>query len=104
MKVKYGYRQRLFAITGLVVGLVGPLLVGLIAGKQSWGVAIAVFVVYVVLVIPFALFLWYATRKLRCPECGSEDARLVYDANGAEYVTCEACGIRRATGYSQANF
>ena len=63
----------------------------------------AVVALSVAIVIPLALYLWHATRRIRCPQCKSDQARLVYDENGNEFVACTDCGYRKATGYAIPN-
>jgi hypothetical protein len=58
-----GFRQRMFAVTGALVGLLGPTLFAMVARGLSWGQATAAFLLYLAVAIPFALFLWWVTRK-----------------------------------------
>ena len=90
-------------VTGAVIGLVSILAVGFVTSRMNMVSSIVVVVIYAVVVVPFALFLWHATRRVRCPQCKSEQARLVYDQNRNEFMSCTDCGYNKATGYSQAN-
>lgn len=98
-----GWRQRAFAVAGAVIGLVSVIALGLVTRRLNMVSSIVVVAIYMAVVIPFALFLWQATRRVRCPQCKSEQARLVYDQNRNEYLACTDCGYKKATGYSQAN-
>ncbi len=98
-----GWRQRAFVVTGAVIGLVSILAAGFVTRKMNIVSSILIVVIYAFVVIPFALFLWHATRRVRCPQCKFKQARLVYDQNRNEYVACTDCGYYKATGYSQAN-
>lgn len=98
-----GWRQRAFAVTGAVIGLVSILAVGIVTRRLNMVASIVVVIIYAAVVIPLALFLWHVSRRVRCPQCKSEQARLVYDQNRNEYLACTDCGYHKATGYSQAN-
>ena len=98
-----GWRQRAFAITGVVVGLGGAVLFSLATRKLDAFSSAVALAVYTGVLIPFALFLWKVTRRTRCPKCQSDQAQLVYDPRGSEYVECPACGCRQATGHSLPN-
>ena len=98
-----GWRQHAFVVTGAVIGLVRILAVGFVTRRMNMVSSIVVVVIYAAVVIPFALFLWHATRRVCCPPCKSEQARLVYDQNRNEYLACTECDYNKATGYSQAN-
>lgn len=91
---------RLFAIAGGTIGVVAPLFLLFITRKMSTPWAVACFAIYVVAVLVIGLSLWRFMRKLRCPECRSPNARLVYNESRAESVACPDCGLRRPTGYS----
>jgi len=54
---------------------------------------VACFIVYV-----FFLRFW----RPRCPQCEEARARFVDDERGQEYLTCEACGYREATGWERS--
>ena len=43
---------------------------------------------------------WYLTTRLRfrCPECGSEHARIARDTLNRQLLVCPDCGYRAATG------
>lgn len=93
-------RTRLFAIVGGTTGVIAPVVLLVLTRRLSTGWTIAAFAIYAVSVIVFGLTLWTITRKLRCPVCQSENARLVYDDRRAESISCPDCGLQRPTGYS----
>jgi hypothetical protein len=103
IRAVHGWRQRLFAIVGAVTGIGGGIAFSLVTRKLDMLASAAALALYVAVMIPFALWLFRVTRQVRCPQCQSDQARLVYDERGSEHVSCAACGCRLATGYSHPN-
>jgi len=102
--MQQGFSPRVFVVVGSLTGLADPVLIAVVFRKFGAPYGVAAIVLWGVLTIPVALLLWSVTRRVRCPTCRSDKAKLTYDDRRTEYVSCSACGRRVPTGYSLLDF
>lgn len=101
--MKTSWRQRVFPVVGVTVSVITLLFQVFVVRRLSTGYAVAAFVLYIAVVIGFAHCLWRITRRVGCPRCGFDHARLVYDWKRDEFIACPRCNHREATGGSLPN-
>lgn len=87
----------------IVTGLLVTFGFAFLLKRSAWPEQIGLALLYLVLQILLYAFYRRVTSRTQCPRCSNPRAKLNYDENRDEYLTCEACGLHQATGMSQPN-
>lgn len=101
-KVSFLIRKTLGRVA-IVIGLLVTFGFAFLLKHRAWPEQIGLALLYLVLQILLYAFWRWVTSRTQCPRCSNPRAKLSYDENRDEYLTCEACGLHQATGVSQPN-
>lgn len=96
------FRKALAKIT-IVAGMLVTLGFTFLLNHRSWPELAGWFLLFVVLQILLYTCWRWATSITQCPQCKNPRAKLSYNEEGREYLSCDACGLHQATGVCQPN-